>query len=126
MRAEGYHFADLFTLHDVPASSEIRVTLDRACKVRVNVIDKSGNPLARFDNAPILVEMEPKDGSGIGKWGGSTEVTADGTCEFNGMPAGEYRFRSHPNPSTVGHTYAADQVVKVEPGAPVPVTIKYQ
>ena len=125
VRAEGYHFGDLFALHDVPGTGEVRVVLDRSCKVQVTVTDKEGKPLAKFENAPILIEIEPKGGSVIGSWGGSSEVKPDGTYEFVGMPAGEYRVRSHPNPSTTGRIYAPEKIVKIEAGASVQVTIVY-
>lgn len=125
VRAEGYHFGDLFTLHDVPGKGEVRVVLDRSCKVHVTVTDKEGKALAKFENAPILVQIEPKGGPVIGSWGGSAEVKPDGTYEFAGMPAGEYRVTSHPNPSTTGRIYALEKIVKVEAGASVPVTIVY-
>ncbi len=125
VRAEGYYFGDLFTLHDVPGTGEVRVILHRSCKVQVNVTDKAGKPLATFEKASLLVEIAPKAGSGVGTWGGSAEVKPDGTYEFAGMPAGEYRVTSHPNPGTTGRTYAPEQIVKVEPGATVPVTIVY-
>ena len=125
VRAEGFYFGDLFALHDVPGTGEVRLILHRSCKVQVTVTDKSGRPLATFENAPLLVEIEPKAGSGIGTWGGSAQVKPDGSYEFAGMPAGEYRVKSHPNPSTTGRIYAPEQIVKVEPGASVPVTIVY-
>jgi hypothetical protein len=123
--ASGYHFSDLFTIHDVPATNLV-LRLDGAGSVKVQVTDKSGAPLARFGGAELIVEIEPTGGSKIGSWGGSSTVHEDGTVEFKDVPPGDYKITSRPNPSTTNRQYAPDQNVKVTPGAPVNVRIVYE
>src|SRR5262249_2150241 len=73
-----YYFGDLFTRHDVPGE-DVTLRLVRAAKVRVAVLDKNGQPLARFKDAPIMVSVEPRGGLKIGTWGGSGNVNDEGT-----------------------------------------------
>lgn len=123
--ADGYYFGDIFTIHEVPGAAEIRLRVVRACKVHVIVTDKSGKRLTRFENGAIMVEIEPRDGSGVGKWGGGGDIKPDGTIDFVGMPGGEYRLHTRPNPGSADRTYAPDQVINLAPGASVDVTFAY-
>jgi len=124
-RAQGYHFADLFTIHDAP-SSDVTLVLNRAGGMRVTVVNSDGKKISEFEGRPVLVEVEPKAGSKRGSWGGSAQVKADGTCEFKGMPPGEYRVTSRPNPANTNRQYAPEQIVTVIPGEPVSVTVVYE
>ncbi len=124
-RAEGYYFGDLFTIHEVPADAEVRLRIVRACKVHVIVTDKAGKPLAKFEDGTINVSIEPKDGAGVGKWSGSGNIKPDGTIDFTGMPDGEYRLRSQPNPGKSDRTYVPEQIITLAPGASRDVTFVY-
>jgi len=123
--ADGYHFSDLFTIHDVPGT-EVQVRLGRAGAIRISVTDKEGRALSRYEGNEILVEVEPKGGSKIGLWSGSAKVKDDGTFEFNHVPPGEYRIRSHPNPYNSDRQYAPEHTVTVAPGAPAEVKVIYE
>jgi hypothetical protein len=123
--ARGYHFTDMHTIHDVPATNVV-LRLRRASGILVKITDKDGNPLSRLDGNPVIVEVEPKEGSKIGSWGGSATVKDDGTYEFENVPPGEYRISSHPNPFSGRKKYAPEQIVTVKPGEPVSVKIVYE
>ena len=123
--AEGYYFGDLFTIHEVPAATEVRLRIVRACKVHVIVTDKAEKPLTKFEDGIINVSIEPKDGAGIRKWSGSGNIKPDGTIDFTGMPEGEYRLRSQPNPGKSDRTYVPEQTITVTSGANREVTFVY-
>lgn len=123
--ADGYHFSDLFTIHDVPGT-EVQVRLGRAGAIRISVTDKEGRALSRYEGNEVLVEVEPKGGSKIGLWSGSAKVKDDGTFEFNHVPPGQYRVRSHPNPYNSNRQYAPEHTVTVAPGAPAEVKVIYE
>jgi 5-hydroxyisourate hydrolase-like protein (transthyretin family) len=124
-RAEGYHFSDLFTIHEVPATNVV-LRLGGAGVLQVRVTDKEGNALAQYEGHAILVEVEPKGGSKIGSWGGSATVKDDGTFEFNNVPPGEYRITSRPNPSNSNRQYAPEQMVTVTPGGRINARLVYE
>jgi hypothetical protein len=123
--AEGYHFNDSFTIHDVPAMNVV-LHLAGAGSIRIVVTDQKGQPLSRYEGHEILVEVEPKGGSKVGSWGGSAKVKDDGTFEFNNVPPGEYLVTSHPNPSNSNRQYAPEQIIKVSPGGPTQVKVVYE
>jgi len=123
--AEGYHFKDSLTIYDVPATNVV-LQLARAGSIHVAVTDQEGKPLSRYEGHEILVEVEPKGGSKVGSWGGSTKVKDDGTFEFNNVPPGEYRIISRPNPSNSNRQYAPEQVVTVTPGDRTNVKVVYE
>ena len=123
--ARGYHFSDLHTIHEVPATNVV-LRLRRASGILVKIIDKDGRPLSRLDGNPLIVEVVPKEGSKVGSWGGSATVKDDGTYEFENVSPGEYRISSHPNPSSGRRKYAPEQIVTVKPGEPVSVKIVYE
>ncbi len=50
----------------------------------------------------FIVEIKPKDGVGIGTWGGSIQCKKDGVFEFKGVPPGEYVVIAKPNPMREG------------------------
>ena len=120
-----YYFSDSFTIHDVPATNLV-LRLLGAGGIRVTVADKSGTPISRLEGQPLIVEVEPKEGSTVGSWSGSATVKDDGTYEFKNMPPGEYRITSRPNPGSSNRQYAPEQIVTVKPGVPVEVKVVYE
>ncbi len=100
LRAEvaGYHLTDPFAIHGVPATN-VLLRLGSTGAIRGSVTDKEGHALSRYEGHEVLVEVEPRGGSKAGSWGGSARVNDNGTFEFNHVPPGEYRVKSHPNPS---------------------------
>jgi protocatechuate 3,4-dioxygenase beta subunit len=124
-RKEGYHFSDLFTIHDVPATN-IVLRLSRAGGLQVTVTDKAGQRLSRFEGNPLTVEVEPEEGNQVGSWGGSATVRDDGTVEFKNMPPGRYRIKSRPNPFHSNRVYPPEQIVTVTPGGPIQVKVVYE
>ena len=123
--ATGLYFSDLRTIHDVPATNVV-LRMTRAGGILINVIDKAGRPLSRFDGDPLIVEVEPRGDSKVGSWGGSATVKDDGTYEFTNVPPGEYRITSRPNPGSSNRQYAPEQIVTVKPGPPVEVKVVYE
>ena len=69
--------------------------------------------------------MTGNDGAGVGKWSGSGNIKPDGTIDFTGMPDGEYRLRSQPNPGKPDRTYVPEQIITLAPGASRDVTFVY-
>jgi hypothetical protein len=123
--ATGYHFTDLFALHEVPAT-DLVLRMAGAGSIHVAVLDKHGQPMSRFEGNEVLVQLEPKGGSKIGSWGGSATVKADGTHDFSDVPPGEYRVTSQPNPANTDRRYAPEQVIEVKPGARTEVKVRYE
>jgi hypothetical protein len=123
--APGYHSQSDRTIYDVP-SANVALRLFSAGGMRVMVADKSGKAISRFGDNPIMVSVEPKEGSRIGSWGGVATVRDDGTIEFTNVPPGEYRITSRPNPSSTARQYAPEQIVTVKPGPPVQVKVVYE
>ena len=64
--------------------------------VRGVVTGKKGETPTRT----FMVELEPKGGSRIGKWSGSSNCKKDGSFEFSGIPEGEYVLYARPNPGS--------------------------
>ena len=120
-----YYFGDFFTLHDVPSKDAV-LHVSRSGKIKVTVTDASGNPLDKFQGNEIMVSVEPKDGLKVGTWGGNATVRKDGTYEFTGVPAGEYRLKTQPNPANSSKVHAPEQMVNLEPGQSAVVTFVYR
>jgi protocatechuate 3,4-dioxygenase beta subunit len=124
-RASGYFFSDSATIHDVPATN-IVLRLARAGGIQVTIADKNGKALSRLDGNPLLVNVEAKEGTKVGSWGGGATVKDDGTYEFADVPPGEYRVISRPNPSTSNKQYSPEQVITVTGGRTETVKIIYE
>jgi len=121
----GYHFGDLFTVHNVPGTNAV-LHLTTAGGVQVTIRDKEGQRMSRFEGKPIIVNIEPVEGRKIGSWSGSGKVKDDGTIEFKNMPPGQYRLNSQPNPANSDRKYTREQIVTVKPGDPVTVKMVYE
>jgi 5-hydroxyisourate hydrolase-like protein (transthyretin family) len=124
-RAQGYHFSDLFTIHEVPATN-VLLHLGSAGAIHGSVTDHDGRALSRYESHEILINIEPKGGSKAGSWGGGATVKDDGTFEFNNVPPGEYRISSRPNPSSSNRQYAPEQIIDLKAGARAEVKVVYE
>jgi hypothetical protein len=123
--APGYFFSDFATIHDVPATNTV-LRLARAGGIQVSVTDKSGKALSRLEGNPLLVNVELKEGSKVGSWGGGATVKDDGTCQFIDVPPGEYRVTCRPNPSTTSKQSWPEKVITVSAAHTEPVKIIYE
>jgi hypothetical protein len=123
--APGYHYLDPFAIYDVP-NTNVVLRLSRAGGLQVLITDKSGTAISRFEGNPLMVHIEPKEGSQIGSWGGSATVKDDGTYEFTNVPPGDYRINCRPNPANTKRKYTPEQIVTVKPGEPVKVTMVFE
>ncbi len=74
----------------------VMLTLQPTGMTRVTVTDTLGAPIGMN----YIVEIAPVGDQGIGSWGGTANVSADGTVTFEGVPPGEYTIRGRPNPGS--------------------------
>lgn len=123
--APGYYFGDVITIYDVPTTN-VTLRMSGGGSIHVTVTDKSGQPISNYEGHELMVSVEPKGGSQVGSWGGSSTVKKDGTVTFTDAPAGEYRISSRPNPSSSGKQYAPKQIIKLEAGKRMEVRIAYE
>jgi len=72
-----------------------------------------------------MVNIEPTTGAKVGTWGGSADVETNGTREFTGVPPGEYRITTRPNPGSSDKEYAPPQTVTVKAGQTADVRMLY-
>ena len=123
--APGYFFGDSATIHDVPDTNTV-LRLARAGGIQISVTDKNGKALSRLEGRPLQVNVEPKEGSKVGSWGGGATVKDDGTYQFTDVPPGEYRVTSRPNPSLSNKQYSSEQIVTVRAGRTESVKVIYE
>jgi protocatechuate 3,4-dioxygenase beta subunit len=111
--AAGYYHNPIGRLHRFPSES-VRLAVVRTGAVQVQVFDADGRPITK----DYLIAVEPEQGAGIGKWGGSANVREDGSVRFDGVPPGRYRIYGRPNPGAVGDR-SSDQIIEVKRGETV-------
>ena len=123
----GYYFGDVHTIHDVPGTNVV-LRLVGAGSIHITVTDKDDQAISRFEGNPLIVEVEPKEGwkIGVSSWGGSANIRDDGTFDFTGVPPGEYRVSSRPNPGSSRRNYPEAQIVIVEFGKTAKVKLVYR
>ena len=110
-RAAGYFQGDwVGKLHDVP-SENLVLKMSGIGRLKVTVVGPDGKPPVGGD---LHVHVNP-EGERIGKWGGSAQLKADGTFEFDGVPPGKYWASTVFEPGPAERNPAAKLVV-VEPG----------
>ncbi|HEY0456070.1 MAG TPA: carboxypeptidase-like regulatory domain-containing protein, partial [Verrucomicrobiae bacterium] len=121
--ATGYYFGDIFTIHDLPAK-DVVLKMTRAGKIKVTATDNSGTPINKLGKAELMVNVEPKEGSKIGSWGGSATIHPDGTYEFTDVPPGEYRLNVRPNPYSEKQP-SPEKLITLAPGVSTNVTLRF-
>lgn len=87
-------------------SKNVTLQMIKAAEIRFTV-DFTGK--ARPDG--YMVEMEPEEGAGVGRWSGSGNIDAENKLTFQNVPPGAYLVRGHPNPTSEAQKTAP---VKVE------------
>lgn len=122
-----FHYSGVQELFPVGRSGESNAVLrvSRTGLLRVSVMDQFGKPLTNYDGGRIMVQVEAASGAKVGSWGGSAEVNYKGEYEFVGIPPGEYKVSTRPNPGSSAREYAPPQSVKVEPNKKAEVRFLY-
>lgn len=112
---------ELYPVSRRPWSREEAITLvvTGTGIIQGTVTDGRGNPPTR----QFMVDLEPKGGSKLGSWGGSSRIKEDGSFEFKGVPPGEYVLVAHPNPMREGEATDPRPVV-VTAGKTVTLTLR--
>ena len=112
--------SELFTVGTKPwdKPEEATIVVEGTGTVRGKVVGDDGNPPRRA----FIVEIEPKDGVGVGTWGGSIQCKKDGVFEFKGVPPGEYVVIAKPNPMREGEA-SEPKLVTVTVGGTVSLEI---
>src|ERR1051325_358355 len=68
-------------------------------------------------DAAYIARIAPEGGEKVGSWGGSSQVKADGTFEFNGVPPGRYVVTARPNPGPVFRGKdPSEKLIEIKPG----------
>lgn len=91
--ATGYLGTDVLKVYAVP-TEELTVRVTGTATVKFRATTAGGKPPA----ATHLVRLVPEGGEKIGSWSGSGDLAADGTMQFEGVPAGRYVATVRPNP----------------------------
>ena len=122
-----YHQIGINELYSVGKLDQqpIEIRVDRTGTVHISVLDKNGKPLARFDGGAVHLEIESTAGRKVGSWGGSANVNTNGIFDFKGVPPGEYKITTRPNPGSSTKEYAPLQIITVESGKTIDVKMIY-
>jgi hypothetical protein len=104
--------------------AKITVRMEGAGRVRVQVLDKGGTPVAKLDGGSVNIQQADREG--VGSWGGGSNVDTNGTCEFSNVPPGKYRVSSKPFIPGVQHDAASDVLVTVRPNETNDVVLRQQ
>lgn len=92
-RSDGLHQVDMLEMHAVPAR-DISLKLAATGSIHVAVTQAGGAPT----DGPLLVTLTPEGGDRVGSYGGSAELQADGTFQFDHVPPGKYTVNLRLNP----------------------------
>jgi hypothetical protein len=66
--------------------------------VHVQLVDAQNQPFKPARLGDNHVHIQDADRTGIGSWGGASQVDTNGACEFTTVPPGRYRLSSKPFP----------------------------
>lgn len=95
-RCEGLHLkSSIFEQYKIP-SDQIKLVMTGTGTVWGKVVDKDGNRPA----GGIILELEPEGGNKPGSWGGSWNLSPDGSFKMTGIPPGKYIISTRPNPGS--------------------------
>lgn len=108
------YFVPIGQIIQTPAK-DLAITAQTTGTVKGKVLDRDG----KVPTGGVIVECNP-EGDPIGKWGGSMNVSPDGTFQFNGVPPAKYNMAARRNPGRVGEearttiTVSAAKTAEVE------------
>ncbi|MBL7153911.1 MAG: hypothetical protein ISS79_09350 [Phycisphaerae bacterium] len=85
----------IFEQYDIPCD-DIKLVMTGTGTIWGKVIDKDGNR----PKGGIILELEPEGGNKPGTWGGSWNLSADGSFKMTGIPPGKYVISTRPNPGS--------------------------
>lgn len=109
-RKQGYYLSPIGELLAVPGEP-IAVAMQRTGRIRGKVSVAGGGPTP----AHVSLDQEgnrPGVWGGIGTWGGSMQLDAQGRFEFDGAPPGKYRVQAKGQTKVI--TLAGGQTVEVD------------
>jgi 5-hydroxyisourate hydrolase-like protein (transthyretin family) len=113
----GWFHVDSLKLFAVPEPNGAALQMVATGKIKGKVVNANGKP-----NVDGTINANPP-GDPIGKWGGSMNVAADGTFEFNDVPPGPYTVSTQLQYPGMRPDPNAKQI-RVQSGKTVEVTIK--
>jgi 5-hydroxyisourate hydrolase-like protein (transthyretin family) len=85
----------IFEPYPVP-SDNIKLVVTGTATIRGKVVDETG----KRPPGGIMLKLEPEGGNKPGSWGGSWNLSADGSFEMKGIPPGRYVISTRPNPGS--------------------------
>jgi len=95
-RAKGLYLKNsIFEQYKIP-SDDIKLVMTGTGTIFGKVVDKDG----KRPEGGILLELEPEGGNKPGSWGGSWNLSADGSFKMTGIPPGKYIISTRPNPGS--------------------------
>jgi len=113
----GWYHVEPFKLFDLPPSRPgLTIQMVQTGAIKGKVVAANGKP------ANGSINVSPP-GDPIGKWGGSTNLNADGTFEFKDVPPGPYTVSTRPDLPGVTPDPNAQHVTVVS-GKTLEVTVK--
>ena len=115
--SKGWYQLDILKLHAVPEDNGVAVQMVATGTIKGTVLDAKGKPSG---NGTISVNPP---GDPIGKWGGSMNLAADGSFQFDNVPPGPYTISTKPQFPGMPADPDAQQIA-VTSGKTVDVTVK--
>ncbi len=117
---DGYHHAGepadfLSTTQTTPPGGWV-ARLVATGTVRAGFVDAEGKPLSGISGGQLNIHIQQADREGVGSWGGSAEVSADGTVQFLNVPPGIYRLSGKPFSTLSPDAYQHAPIIRVEAG----------
>ena len=115
--APGWFPIDSLKLFAVPDPTPVVLHVAATGAIKGQVVNKSGKPVSGG-----TINVSPP-GDPIGKWGGSTNLGADGSFEFTNVPPGPYTVSTRPQLPGIPRDPAAVDI-QVESGKTLTVTVR--